>query len=611
VYAAPDLQIGQAAGSLTLDLVLWIPIVVSLALYFVPAVLFKRNRYLLSRDYLVSARGASDGVFQNSSLAYALQLATFGPFFVWGLSGDWIPGVWNSAFYCLGLLLLYTFRRQIADFLREALAQDRSITIHEFLARSHGGSPWIRVIASGLTVVALWGIVMAEMFGILAALGPMLGMGSEGSVIFVIGLFFLMFAYSTMGGNDGVMRTDQLQLGLAYIGVFTAVVGMIFLLTWSSQPGSPRAAMPILYFGIFGAMWLILRRFRFIEPPRSERAPNDSEAPRHIAWRVYLRFENVVNVLVVLVIVVMVFAAGSFVVVAGPQAVIEAMQRSVVTTTGMSGLALLALALLPLGYQIVDITNWQRFAAAGDPAHYAGGPGRSALLRYATEAPLVWISLLAFGALAAGLFDSLAGSQNPFGDYAAGLVALNNIVGTVTAVAFLVAVFAIGLSTMDAVFSATQCAFQYDLLPALERTSTGGMHMARKIRATRLFGLLTYLAVISMLYVVEKYLAFGRDDYLALLLAFYSAQMAFVPLVAGALIAVRRPGGQSLVPPKFAAGALIAGASVGIGATVTAIAGGAGELFLWGAIPACLLVSSVVYAAGWYVGGQITRERPG
>jgi hypothetical protein len=584
---------------------IWIPIILSLALYFVPAVLFRRARYRLSRDYLVSARGASDSVFQNSSLAYAIQLATFGPFFVWGLTGDWIPGVWNSAFYCLGLSLLYAFRRPIAGFLREALAKDQSITIHEFLARSHGDSPWIRVIASGLTIVALWGIVMAEMFGISAALGPLLDIGSEGSFFFTICLFFLMFAYSTMGGNDGVMRMDQLQLGLGYIGIFAAVVGMIFLLGQTSPSNTPLATIPIVFFGIFGAMWLLIRRFQFIEPSHSA-VFDEEEASKGITWRTYLRIEHGISILVVLTIIIMVLSAGTFVVTSGPRAVLEAVRQSAVSSTSMSGLALFALALLPLGYQIVDITNWQRFAAAGDPAHYAGGPGKTALLRYVAEAPMVWISLLAFGALAGGLFANLAESPNPFGDYALRLLNLGNLAGAATAAAFLVAVFAIGLSTMDAVFSATQCAFQYDLLPALDQAGTKDTSTARKIRITRAFSVVTYIAVITMLYIVEKYLSFGRDSYLALLLAFYSAQLTFVPLVAGAFFAARRPGGQSPVAPVFATGALIAGASVGIGATVSAVVGGTGELFLWGAIPACLFVSTTIYAVGWCLGRQGT-----
>jgi hypothetical protein len=156
--------------------------------------------------------------------------------------------------------------------------------------------------------------------------------------------------------------------------------------------------------------------------------------------------------------------------------------------------------------------------------------------------------------------------------------------------------------SMDAVFSATQCAFQYDLLPALDPVGTRDTSTTRKIRVTRMFGLVSYIVVIAMLYIVEKYLAFGRDDYLALLLAFYSAQLAFVPLVAGAFLSAARSGSQSPVAPVFAAGALVAGALVGISATVSAVVGGTGEMFLWGAIPACLLVSGAIYGLGWYVG---------
>ena len=580
---------------------MWILIVLSLALYFIPAALLHRSRYRLSRDYLVSARGASDGIFQNSSIAYAIQLATFGPFFVWGVSGDWVPGVWNSAFYCVGLSLLYVFRRPIADFIRSALSEDRSITIHEFLARSHGHSPWIRIIASGLTIIALWGIVMSEMFGISAALAPLLGTGPEGSFVFVIFLFFLMFVYSTLGGNDGVMRMDQLQLGIGYIGLFAAVAGLIFLLDWSSLPKT-SAITAVVFFAIFGGLWLLIRRFRFMEAGPTADLPDDAKASKRNFWQTYLRAERVVGVLVVLTIVVMTVSATSFVAVQGPMKVLEAIRVSVSTSTGMSALALFALALLPLGYQLVDITNWQRFAAAGDPTHYAEGPGRRALLVYMLEAPLVWVSLLAFGALATGIFSNLAESANPFGEFALRLTALSSLAGAVTVSAFLIAVLAIGFSTMDAVFSATQAAFQYDLLPAFDRTRTTTLPTTIKIRTTRLFSLVTYAVVIALLYVVEKYLDFGRDQYLALLLAFYSAQLAFVPLVLGAFLSNRRLQSQSPVPAPFAVGALLSGALVGVGATVAAVFGAGGDLLLWGSIPASLLASGAVYAVGWFVG---------
>lgn len=581
---------------------MWILIVASLALYLIPAALLHRSSYRFSRDYLVSARGTSDGIFQNSSIAYAIQLATFGPFFVWGVSGDWIPGVWNSAFYCLGLSLLYFFRRPIADFVRVALSNDRSITIHEFIAHFHGHSPWVRIIASSLTIVALWGIVMSEIFGISAALAPLLGTGPEGSFLLVICLFFLMFAYSTLGGNDGVMRMDQLQLGVGYIGLFAAVVGMIFLFSQSYLSGTQSSAIPVVFFAIFGVLWLLIRRFRFIEVRTAAVHPDEGGASKRTLWQTYLRIERVVGALVVLTVIVMVASTAGFVAIEGPLKVFEAVRHSVGMSTDMSALALFALALLPLGYQLVDITNWQRFAAAGDPTRYAGGPGKRALLVYIFEAPLVWVSLLAFGALAAGIFGNLSDAANPFGEFALRLVGLNTFAGAVTVSAFLIAVLAIGFSTMDAVFSATQAAFQYDLLPAFDRTRTTAIPTTRKIRTTRLFNLATYVVVIAMLYVVEKYLAFGRDQYLGLLLAFYSAQLTFVPLVLGAFLSQRRLGGQSPVSPVFAVGALLSGAFVGIGATVGAIVGGGDELLLWGAIPASLFVSGTVYVVGWHAG---------
>ena len=39
------------------------------------------------------ARHHPPGVFQNSAIAYALQMATFGPFFLWGAAGDFWPAV--------------------------------------------------------------------------------------------------------------------------------------------------------------------------------------------------------------------------------------------------------------------------------------------------------------------------------------------------------------------------------------------------------------------------------------------------------------------------------------------------------------------------------------
>jgi hypothetical protein len=572
------------------------PLVLSLLLYLLPALLFRRSSYRFSREYLVSTSGTSDGVFQNSSLAYALQLSTFGPFFAWGVAGDWIPGVLNSIFFGFGLFFLYLGRHRIAAFVRDALASDQSITIHEFLAKSHGESAWIRVVASSLTIVALWGIVMAEMFGIATVLAPVLGTGPGATYLVVIGLFLLMFLYSTTGGNDGVMRTDQLQLGFAYLGLWGAVVGMLVLIGYSPTSRTAAGAVPVLYLGLFGIAWLLFRRGRFLSIGRQS-SENGRGVPA--AWRAYLTIEKVINVLVVVAVAAMIAFTVRYVVSAGPSSIGRSAMTSVTLSTGMSTLALAALAILPLLYQIVDITNWQRFAAVGELGKQVG-PGRKALLIYAVEAPLVWIALIAFGGLAAATFAQLKEAANPSSEYITLLTSGGTALMSATAAAFLVAAFAIGLSTMDAVFSATQCAFQYDMLPGFVSVGRGAWTTQRKVRATRIFALVTYFAIILLFYFAEKRLTFGRDNYLALLIAFYSAQLAFVPLVGGAFVAYRRGLPRSPVSAGTAVVALVAGAIAGIGATVTALVRGPSDLLLWGSIPACLIVSTLIYVFGWY-----------
>jgi hypothetical protein len=170
----------------------------------------------------------------------------------------------------------------------------------------------------------------------------------------------------------------------------------------------------------------------------------------------------------------------------------------------------------------------------------------------------------------------------------------------------MVAVFAIGLSTMDAVFSATQAAFQYDILPALRANAKPPVQ--QQVRATRLFGLVSYFVVIALFYAAERLLTFGRDSYVAILLAFYSAQMAFIPLVVGAFVARQGGRSQASVSSSFAIAALILGAAMGIIPTFAALLTTPSDLLLWGSIPACLIVSSSVYLVGWMTSRNSTTE---
>src|SRR5438105_12078355 len=149
-------------------------LVVSLGLYFVPVYLLQRKIYGRAQDYFVSFAATPPAVIQNSCIAYALRVTTFVPLFAWGAGGDFWPAIITSAALGLGIYLLYALRRPMLEFLDAALSRDRSVTIHEFIASQHGNDPRVRLLASGLTVFALSGLVIGEAFAVAMVLRPIL-----------------------------------------------------------------------------------------------------------------------------------------------------------------------------------------------------------------------------------------------------------------------------------------------------------------------------------------------------------------------------------------------------------------------------------------------------
>lgn len=145
-------------------------VLLSLAIYFVPVLLLRRPNISSAHEYFVSSGRTRPRLFQNSAIAYALQMATFGPFFLWGASGDIWPALTNAIFFGLGLWVVFVLRHKLFLFIGDALREDKSITIHQFIAVQHGNSAAVRVASSCLTVFALLGLVLGEILGIAALL---------------------------------------------------------------------------------------------------------------------------------------------------------------------------------------------------------------------------------------------------------------------------------------------------------------------------------------------------------------------------------------------------------------------------------------------------------
>src|SRR5580765_8747540 len=108
-----------------------------LAIGFVPAWLLRHAPKRSAQDDFVGAKRTRLAVVRNASIAYTLRMAAFVPLFAWGASGDLWPAVVASACLGLGTWVVYLARRALLEFLDDALAAGRSVTVDEFIARAH------------------------------------------------------------------------------------------------------------------------------------------------------------------------------------------------------------------------------------------------------------------------------------------------------------------------------------------------------------------------------------------------------------------------------------------------------------------------------------------
>src|SRR5215467_12403310 len=200
-----------------------------LVLFVIPALLTRRQAYPGAKDHFVSSDHVLPKVIQNSSIAYGLGLATLGPLFAWGASGDFWPAIVHTIFIGSGLSIIYVLRRPILEFLADALRHDRSITVHEFISRRHGDDARVRVVAATLTVFALAGLVVCEMLGVATLLKPLLR-DSEGLTELLLAAVLLVVILCTIwSGHAGIMHAAQLQLGLLYLGLFGSTAFLLYL----------------------------------------------------------------------------------------------------------------------------------------------------------------------------------------------------------------------------------------------------------------------------------------------------------------------------------------------------------------------------------------------
>jgi hypothetical protein len=555
------------ASRFLMSLAVFLPLLLSLAICAIPVWLLRQRDAGSLQNYFVAPGYTAPQVIRNSSTAHVLRLAAFGPLFVFGARGDFWPVIIVAVCFGLGVYLVYLLRDPILEFLAEALASDRSITIHSFIARQHGGDPRIRQFAAAITLFTLVVFVTAEAFALAGFVKLIVGNDTVARVVTLAALL-LAALYAFPAGNPGTMQATQLQLGMIHFSLFGMAALLLYLHLSALTPLPPHSTFAILFVAVCCIAMLIYRRSRYVDA-----GPIDSTRSAKILSKFGKIFNPIISVLAVTVIV---FALMEFSALGFPAvgiASVEALQAG----TDIPAVGLIALALLPLFYPIADIVHWQRLASAEkNKATYQGDELRwltalSAILKtYARESGLLWFFIAAMGAIAVAAL-ALPGSGDVMQDFVQALMSGDNEIITAIFSLLLLAIAALALSAMSSALSAGYCAIRYDMLSA-----TAGK------RTRSIAGRAFFLAIVLALILAEETLpmTFTSSSFLALLFALVSPALAFAPLIIG-------PAFGRRISPDSALIVLGSGVACTAGGLIAFVITG-NDTWLWAVAPASL-----------------------
>ena len=589
-----------------MSLLALVPAALCLGLCLIPAWLLRRAKYARVQDYFIASECTPPAVIQNASVACSLWMATLGPFFGWGATGNFWPSLVAAVCFPLGLSVMSCVRAPLLAFFYDALIHDRSVTIHQFIAQRHGNDSRLRLVAAVLTVVASAALAIGAAF----ALARSLAAGLDATVpTSVLALFMLILAggYALIAGNTGVLRSTQLQLGMIYFGLIGAAALLLYELISDLTQLPPFGVFGIVFVAAFCSVLVGYRRSRYVDtsPIRKtfDAADPVAAAREPLSARLLVRFEKIFNVSISILAVFAVVVALMGLSAIGWSNVARDLVAAIGRGADISGLALVAVCLLLLFYPLVDATNWQRIAALEKDVVEIASPAeaRSAgllrlLRRYGVECALVFAFTAALGSLAVatlGPSSLMSGLDDVFRQLAAG----QNLVEVIAGAFMLIGLLAIVLSVMSALLSASLCALRYDVVPLLIAgpPSTGSpvTDEASVRRRSVMLGGGIYL-IVFLVAVAAEALQLRSTSTAALLFAVAGTQLSYVPLVLGPIIGAT---GRGFGPVSQGwAMVIICAGFLGTVCAVALSLATADEWWLWAAIPANLGLSVLLYA---------------
>jgi hypothetical protein len=565
-----------------------------------------------SRDHVASNIHVAPRVIQNASIVYTLGLVALAPLLAWGIYGELWPVLLYLLSVGLGLVLLYALRQPILQFLDDALVRDRSVTVHDFIARRYGDDSRVRALAAALTVFALYGLSVCIMIGLAIVLRPVFSGSGAVTDAFIVVMFLIVAACTVFAGRLGILYATQVQLGLIYFGLFAATVFLLYL------QGSAVGVMPLkgivalLLIAVVCAIVHFRRRARYVDTSiRASIADADTPRGREpVAVRLLVRLQKILNTFVgILAMTLMVLAtivAALEIFLGGVPDIAREGLAALEAGTSASATMLISLIVLPLLHPLVDIVTWQRLAAFArlrGGSELKNGEWAAAFktfgVTYAIEVPLMALFIVLFGVIA-GLTLTGTSVGDATGVFMTSLLALETSVATIIASLLMLGVLALAAATIGSLFAAGLCVVRSDIVPAL-RSRSGGTADEGPARVPLIAGLIFGGLILVTFVVADRVGTADSAGLLGAMLGFGSAQIALVPLVLVPLLAPRAR--FSTVSAPWALAVLLVGGAIAVSMTIAGLVFGAVAALSW-AVPAVFVSSLLVFVIATLAGGQ-------
>ena len=538
-------------------------VVIPLLIYLFAALNAKQELIQHPDDYFAAFKKVGKTEFASSSIAYGFQVSTIYPFLFWGASMFLFVPFVNALFWGVGIFLFYLSFNRISKYLGNGK------TLHGLIGETYGHNA--RIVASLITIVGFIGYIIAELwFGsrVLLSIFP------SNNWLYVSVFVFILFVaiYLFKSGQMSSIRTDQLQLTFTYFGIFGIVIYLLYLIFSKGSSIGGELSWGLLFISFLASIILFIRKAKFVSLGSS--------------------FNKVLNALITVFFLTVVVLSVLIIVNNSQSYTIS----NFFNLEGFGLAGMLSLIILPLSWQFVDLTNWQRLLSVKmqEPSTEINQNIKKGLLNFAIESPFTWILFIVFGLLITVSLPSWK-FEDILIDFPRQMINSNIIIEQILGYAFIVSVISIMLSTIDSFIMGISFTYIYDLNPQSRKIleNKKGIDIgttAKILNKGKFFGFFAVLISLVLFVFFDKNIKGGGEIFITLLLTFYSAALSFLPLILGMLYLKHRP------KQNWALASMLVGAIVGI--SIGCYAALYNPDFAWYPIIVSVLLSSLIYGTG-------------